>query len=437
MTPCDLLISGGWLVCVNPQNEVLQNASVVVIDGRIEAILPTAEAKRRYAPSTHVERSDHILMPGLINAHTHLAMNLFRGMADDLPLETWLEKHIWPAEQRAMSPEFVKLGTRLALAESIRSGVTCVNDMYFFPDQVSDCLDETGMRGMVGMLVIDFASAWAADATAYFKKGIDLHDRMRSHPRITTAFAPHSTYAVSEVHLQKIAVLATEMDVPVHIHLHETATEIQRSMEQHGKRPLAVIEDCGLLTPSLIAIHMTQLEKTEITKLAEHGVSVVHCPESNMKLASGTAPVAELLAHGCNVALGTDGAASNNDLDMLGEMRTAGLLGKLASNNAAACDATSLLRQATINGAQALGIDAITGSLEPGKAADVIAISTDAPEMQPIHNVCSTLAYSTSRHSVSDVWVDGKCLMQSGALTTLDSQSIVSDTRQWLKDNAN
>ena len=437
MKPCDLLISGGWLVCVNSQNDVHRDASIVVNNGRIEAILPTTEAIRSYTPSTHIERPDHILMPGLINTHTHLAMNLFRGMADDLPLETWLEQHIWPAEQKAVSAEFVKRGTRLALAESIQGGVTCVNDMYFFPNQVADCLDEAGMRGVVGMLVIDFASAWAADANAYFKKGIDLHDRLRSHPRITTCFAPHSTYAVGHENLQRIAMLSTELDVPVHIHLHETATEIEHSLKEHGERPLSIIENCGLLTPSLIAVHMTQLKPTEIELLAEHGVSVVHCPESNMKLASGVAPITELLEHGCNVALGTDGAASNNDLDMFGEMRTGGLLAKLISNNAAACDANTLLRQATINGAKALGIDALTGSLETGKAADLIAIDSRSVDMQPMHNVCSTLAYSTTRNNVTDVWVDGECLMRSGTLTTLDSGSIVDDTQQWLTDYRN
>lgn len=437
MKPCDLLISGGWLVSVNPQNDVLTDTSIVVTGGRIEAILPTAEAKRSYSPEKLVDRPDHILMPGLINAHTHLAMNLFRGMADDLPLESWLEHHIWPAEQRVMSAEFVKNGTRLALAESIRSGVTCVNDMYFFPDQVASVLDESGMRGLVGMLIIDFASAWAADSKTYFSKGIDLHDRLRSHSRINTCFAPHSTYAVAEENLKKIAVLATEMDVPVHIHLHETAAEIQRSVEQHGHRPLAIIENCGLLTPSLIAVHMTQLEQAEIALLAEQGVNIVHCPQSNMKLASGAAPIAELMQQGCNVALGTDGAASNNDLDMLGEMQSAGLLAKLTSNNAAACDAASLLRQATINGARALGIDSTTGSLEPGKAADIIAIDTMTPEMQPLHNIYSTLAYSTSRHNVTDVWVDGNSLMQSRQLTTLDCNSIVAEAQQWLQSNRN
>jgi len=431
MNACDLMVSAGSVVTVNSDNDVVENASVVVDKGRIVDILPTPQGLQEYRPARHLQRPGHILMPGLVNAHTHLAMNLFRGLADDLPLQPWLTEHIWPAEQRELSTDFVRTGTRLALVECVRAGVTCVNDMYFFPETTAEALIESGMRGSVGMLVIDFPSAWAKDAAMYFQKGLALHDNLRGNPLIGTCFAPHAPYSVQREHLEKIAIHSTELDVPVHIHVHETAKEVSDFVSSHGIRPLAMLADLGLLSPSLIAVHMTQLNMDEIETLAAHGVNIVHCPESNMKLASGAAPVGKLLVAGCNVAIGTDGAASNNDIDLLGELRTAGFLAKLIAEDATVCPAPELLRMATIDGAKALGIDDVTGSLETGKSADFIALDTAAPEMQPIHSVASQLVYATASRQVTDVWVAGKCLMDSGTLTQVDKDEIIADAVAW------
>lgn len=426
-----MIINCGWLLTVNPANEVLQDHSLIVTAGLIEAILPTEKAAETYQSPQVLQRQRHIVAPGLINAHTHLAMNLLRGFADDMPLMPWLQEKIWPAEQLHCGPEFVVAGTRLALAESIRGGVTTVNDMYFFPDRVAQQLENASMRGHVGLLVIDFPSAWAKDADSYFKRGIELHDALRHSKLVSTCFAPHSPYAVSRQHLEKVVMLSTEMDVPIHMHIHETADEVEQFESTHGQRPLAMLEEIGLLGPSLIAVHMTQLNEEERDKVEHYGMHVAHCPESNMQLASGTAPVAALQAAGCNIAIGTDGAASNNDLDLLGEIQTAALQAKLASRDARALGTHDLLRMATINGAKALGIDTITGSLEPGKAADIICINTDTPEMQPLHDPVSQLIYTACRDAVNDVWVNGVQLMQDRELLTIDVTAAIADARQW------
>ena len=431
MKDCDLLINCGWVLTVNAQNQVLEDHAIVVVEGKIDALLPRETALQTYRPKTLLERSQHIVAPGLINAHTHLAMNLLRGYADDLPLMTWLQEKIWPLEQQHAGPEFVAAGTRLALAESIRAGVTCVNDMYFFAERTADELSKAGMRGRVGMLVLDFPSAWAKDADAYIQRGLELHDALRNNPRVATCFAPHAPYTVSRKHLERIRVLSTELDVPVHMHIHETAAEVAEFEAKHGLRPLQMLHDIGLLEPSLIAVHMTHLTEEEQALTTHHGVHVAHCPVSNMKLASGCAPVAALQESGCNVAIGTDGAAANNDLDLLAELRTASLLAKMQSGSAAACNASQSLRMATINGAKALGLDALTGSLEPGKAADFICVETQSPEMQPIYDPVSQLVYAAGRESVTDVYVDGNPLMNERQLLTLDLTQTIQDARQW------
>ncbi len=431
MKDCDLLINCGWLLTVDAENTVLTDHSIVVNDGRISAILPRESALNTYRTDTLVERREHIVAPGLINAHTHLAMNLMRGFADDLPLMTWLQEKIWPLEQQHVNADFVAAGTRLALAESIRAGVTCVNDMYFFADRTADELTRAGLRGRVGMLVLDFATAWAKDAASYIQKGLELHDALRNNERVSTCFAPHAPYSVSREPLERIQVLSTELDLPVHMHIHETATEVHEFEATHGMRPLAMLRDIGMLGPSLIAVHMTQLNSEEQELVSHNGVHLAHCPESNMKLASGCAPIAALLAAGGNVAIGTDGAASNNDLDLLAELRTASLLAKMTSSDAAACNAEQSLRMATINGAKALGMEHLTGSLEPGKAADIICVETHSPEMQPVYHPVSQLVYAAGRESVTDVWVDGQALMQDRRLLTIDIKETISDAKQW------
>ncbi len=432
----DTLINARWVVPVEPANNrpgntILEHHSLAINDGKILAILPTDNARNKYSAIDEHNLDSHILMPGLINCHTHAAMNLFRGLADDLPLMEWLDQHIWPAEQKWISPEFVNDGTRHAVAEMIRSGTTCFNDMYFFPDQAAEVAAETGIRAMIGLILIDFPTAWAKDADEYLFKGEQVHDKYRHNSHIHTAFAPHAPYSVSDELLQRINILAEELDIPVHMHIHETADEVKQSEEQHGQRSIQRLHEIGLLSPRLIAVHMTQLTKDEIGLLSAQGVHVVHCPESNLKLASGFCPVNELLQQNINVALGTDGAASNNDLDMLGEMRTAALLAKGTSGNSCALPAHQALEMATINGAKALGIDHITGSLTKGKAADVIAIDLDTIESQPLYDPVSHIIYAANRNQVSDVWVAGKQLLKNRELTTIEEKSVLDKSREW------
>lgn len=431
MKNIDTLIHASWVVPVEPKGVVLTDHSIAIQGGHIIDILPSDEATAKYQTEHIVDRSGHVLMPGLINTHTHAAMSLMRGLADDLPLMSWLNEHIWPTEGKWVSPDFVRDGTRLAMAEMLRGGTTCFNDMYFFPDEVARQAEHAGMRAVVGLIVIDFPTAWAQDADEYINKGIALNDELKHSPLVTTAFAPHGPYTVSDAPLQKIVMYAEELDIPIHMHIHETADEIKGSQEQYGKRPLTRIDELGLLSPRLMAVHMTQLEDSEITRLAETNSSVVHCPESNLKLASGFCPVQKLIDAGINVALGTDGAASNNDLDMFGEMRTAALLAKGVAGDASALPAAEALEMATINGARALGLDAICGSLTIGKAADIIAVKMDDLETQPLYHAVSQLVYATGRDKVNDVWVAGRHLLKERQLTTLDEEAILKSTHRW------
>jgi 5-methylthioadenosine/S-adenosylhomocysteine deaminase len=358
-------------------------------------------------------------------------MTLMRGLADDLPLMTWLQEHIWPAEQKLVSAEFVQDGSLLACAEMLRGGTTCFNDMYFFAEETVRAVEQAGMRAVIGLIVIDFPSAWAQDADEYLRKGLELHDRLHNHGLITTAFAPHAPYSVSDEPLQRIATLAEELDIPIHMHVHETAEEVERAHSETGRRPLQRLDDLGLLNPRLLAVHMTQLDDKEIARCAETGVHVVHCPESNLKLASGFCPVQQLHEAGINVALGTDGAASNNDLDMWGEMRSAALLAKGVAADAMALPAERALRMATLDGARALGLEEEIGSLEIGKAADVIAVNLNDVSTQPVYHPLSQLVYATSREQVREVWVAGRHLLKDGQLTTLEADDLLGRARHW------
>ena len=431
MKTIDTLIHASWVVPVEPEGLVLDDHCIAIHEGQILAILPSGEAAQHYQAEHELDRCGHVLIPGLINAHTHAAMSLMRGLADDLPLMEWLGQHIWPAEGRWVSPEFVRDGTRLAMAEMLRSGTTCFNDMYFFPDEVARQVEHAGMRAVLGMIIIDFPTAWAQNAEEYLHKGLALHDSVRDSSLISTALAPHAPYTVSDEPLQKVLMFAEELDIPVHMHVHETATEVSQENEQRGQRPLARLAELGLLSPRLLAVHMTQLDEAEIQAVADANAHVVHCPESNLKLASGFCPVQKLLDAGINVALGTDGAASNNDLDMLGEMRSAALLAKGVAGDAAALPAARALSMATINGARALGLDSVCGSLTPGKAADIVAIRMDQIETQPLYQVISQLVYACGRDQVRDVWVAGRHLLKDRQLTTLDEAAILDSARQW------
>ncbi len=427
----DTLINARWIIPVEPKGKVYDHHSLAVNDGRIIDILPTAKAKTKYTAFNEHQLDTHALIPGLINCHTHAAMTLFRGLADDLPLMDWLNNHIWPAEQRWVNPEFVEDGTRLAIAEMIRSGTTCFNDMYFFPDHTAEVAVECGIRAVIGLILIDFPTAWAKDADEYIEKGEQVHDKFKHNPLIRTAFAPHAPYTVSDGPLKHINIVVEEMDIPIHMHVHETWDEIEKSLEQHGKRPLQRLLDLGLLSPRLLAVHMTQVEQDEIDLLAQHGVNVIHCPESNLKLASGFCPVHEFQLVNINVALGTDGAASNNDLDMLGEMRTAALLAKGVSGDITAVPAHKVLEMATINAARSLGLNDTTGSLLINKEADIVAIDLNEIETQPLYDPVSQIVYASNRSQVTDVWVNGRQLLKERNLTTIDRETVLSKAIIW------
>jgi 5-methylthioadenosine/S-adenosylhomocysteine deaminase len=431
MDAVDLIIKARWVVPVEPEGVVLEDHALAVRDGRIADLLPARVAERRYRADTVYDLDNHILVPGLVNTHTHAAMTLMRGLADDLPLMEWLQAHIWPAEGRWVGAEFVEDGTQLAMAEMIRGGITCFNDMYFFPEIAARAASRAGMRAALGLIVIDLPTVWAANADEYIAKGLALYDEHKDEALLSFCFAPHAPYTVADEPLLRIRTLANELDLPVHMHVHETAHEVEEATARFGMRPLERLARMGLVGPNLLAVHMTQLNDAEIRHLAEAGAHVLHCPESNLKLASGFCPVQKLLEAGVNVCLGTDGAASNNDLDLLGEMRTAALLAKGVSGDASALPASTALRMATLNGARALGRGDEIGSLVPGKAADVTAVDLGSLESRPVYHPLSHLVYAASRHQVSHVWVAGRALLRDGQLTTLDPEAIRAKATIW------
>ena len=420
-----------WLVPIEPAGVVLTDHAVAVRDGKIEALLPAAEARARFADYPVIELEEHVLIPGLVNAHTHAAMTLMRGLADDLPLMRWLEEHIWPAEKRHVSPEFVRDGTLLACAEMLRGGITCFNDMYFFPDAALEAALEAGMRSSHGIIVIEFPSAYAADAADYLRKGLELRDRYGDEPLASFCLAPHAPYTVSDATFRQIATLAAELDLPVHVHVHETDHEIQASLTEHGVRPLERLRRLNLVAPNLIAVHAVHLTEEEIALLARHGCSVAHCPSSNMKLASGFAPVARLTGAGVNIALGTDGAASNNRLDLLEETRLAALLAKAVAGDAQAMPAHAALRAATLGGAQALGLADRIGSIAVGKAADLAAVALRGLELAPCFDPVSHLVYAAGREHVTHVWVAGEARVIEGKLLSGVFSRLENRGRLW------
>ena len=429
--PCDLLIDAGFVVPVEPHAVVLTDHAVVVQGSVVLAVLPVAEARARFDAAEIVSRPDAALIPGLVNAHAHNPMTLLRGIADDMPLKAWLQQHIWPIEAAVMGPDYVADGVTLAIAEMLRGGTTCCNENYFFPDVQAATYKRHGFRARVGLPVIDFPSAWAKSDDEYFDRAGEVHDQWRGDPLVATAFAPHAPYTVDDANFERVRMLADQLDVPVHLHLHETAQEVQQSIEEHGQRPIARMDRLGLLNDRLIAVHMTQLTEAEIALCAERGVSVVHCPESNLKLASGFCPACALQRAGVTLAIGTDGAASNNDLDMMGEMRTAAILAKAVAQDAAGFDAFSALRAATLGGAKAIGFDHLIGSIQPGKQADLVCVDLAALETQPLHHVVSQLVYATGRHQVSDVWIAGRRKLRDRQLVDMDEVGIIANARQW------
>lgn len=416
---------------VIPRGAALRDHAVAVRDGRIVALLPATEARSAFSANEVRQLGRHVLIPGLINSHGHTPMSLLRGVADDLPLQEWLEEHIWPLENRLIGPEFVRDGSRLSIAEMIRGGTTTFADMYFFPDVVAECLIDAGMRAQLCGPILDFPSIWASGPEEYLSRAAELCEQFSGQPMVRIAFGPHAPYTVSDGQLRATADRARELDAPIHIHVQETAAEVATALQKTGKRPLARLQELGLIGPRFQCVHATQLLDEEIEMLAQTGASVIHCPESNLKLASGACRVADLLQAGVNVALGTDGAASNNDLDMFSEMRTAALLGKLVAENAAALPAPAVLEMATINGARALGFEHETGSLEPGKSADLTAVELDHLNTSPMYDVCSHLVYAAQSSQVSDVWCAGRALLEAGRLLTIDTEAVFASAEHW------
>ena len=427
----DLIIEAKWIIPVEPANLVLENHSIAIDRGRIVAILQQSEAKSQFTPKEIKKLPEHILIPGLVNLHTHAAMTLMRGLADDLPLMDWLQNHIWPTEAKHVSPQFVHDGTVLACAEMLRGGITCFNDMYFFPKAAATAALAMGMRAAIGLIFINFPTAYAADSDDYLAKGMAVRDEFRGEPLLRFCLAPHATYSVSDRDFCKVLTLAEQCDMPIHLHLHETRDEITGSLEQYGMRPIERLRRQGLLGPGLIGVHAVHLTSDEIVLLAGNGCSVAHCPSSNLKLASGFAPIAELAEKGVNIGLGTDGATSNNRLDILQEMRLASLLAKGSSGHANAVDAHQALRMATLGGARALGLDSEIGSILPGKSADLCAIKINDAMLAPCYDQASLLAYTAGREHVSEVWVAGKARVSNGKLLEASEIELINLAALW------
>lgn len=431
----DQIISPEWVIPVSYKGkrklEPFRNYSVAIHKDKIVAIEPTEQLLEAYSSDQHLKLPGQALIPGFVNSHTHAAMSLFKGLSDDLPLMMWLENHIWPAEKKWVDDKFCEDGVTLAVAEMLLSGTTCFNDMYFQPNMTAKVAQNIGMRASVGMLVFDFPSVWGSGWEAYIKKGLSLRDDYKHSDLLSFAFAPHAPYTVSDEPLKKIATLSNELSIPVHMHIHETAHEVKESMKQYGKRPLKRLQELDLVNPNLIAVHMTQLQRNEIETIANHGVSVVHCPQSNMKLASGISPIQDLLTAEVNVALGTDGNASNNDLNMFSEMKTASLLSKVYTGSAQACTAKDTLYTATMGGAEALGLGETCGSIEVGKAADLTSINLDTLQAQPMYDPVSQIVYTAGREQVSHVWVNGKLQVADGKLTQLNLEKLLNMAKSW------
>lgn len=433
MEPVDQIINAKWIITGEDNNQTLEDHALIIHNGLIKDILPSQSAIERYSSQTVQHFSSHAILPGFINSHTHLAMNYFRGLADDLPLMDWLNHHIWPAERKWVSEEFVHDASLFAMAEMIRGGTTCFNDMYFFLPAVAEAADLAGVRGCIGITVIDFPTAWAKDPNEYISKGLEFLQAYKNHPRIVPTLAPHAPYTVADDTLLKIKDLATQYHLKINMHVHETADEVNQSLEKTQMRPLKRLQKLGLISPQFIAIHMTQINDEDLAILEAERPQIVHCPESNMKLASGVCPVEKFKTLQLNVALGTDGAASNNDLNMMGEMRSAAFLAKLSTRDSTSLSAEETITMATLHGAKALGIDHITGSIKTGKSADFIAINLDEIETLPLYHPTSQIVYAASRQQVTDVWVAGKQLMKNRELTTLDEKELIAKAKIWQK----
>lgn len=427
----DTLLHPRWIVPIEPHNTFLENHAIAIHAGKILDILPSDQAQQKYQSANTNHLPNHVVMPGLINMHTHSPMVLLRGLADDLALMDWLQNHIWPAEAKWTSEEFVYDGTQLAVLEMLRGGTTCFNDHYFYSRSIGRAAKEAGMRAFVGLWVIDFSTGYAKVAADYLARAKETYEYFHNDPLIKTCLAPHAPYTVNDASFQSVKAFSEDYNLNVHLHLHETADEINQGLKQYNKRPIQRIAELGLVTPKLQCVHMTQITDEDIAIVQKGGAHVIHCPESNLKLASGFCPVQKLLDANVNVALATDGAASNNDLDMFGEMHVAAILAKSVAQSPVALNAATALQMATLNGARALGIADQVGSIVAGKFADLIAVDLSAFNTQPIYNPISHLVYAVNSRQVSDVWVAGKQLLKNGNFTTLDVEAILAKVQQW------
>ena len=426
----DLLIESRWIAAVDP-DILLKNHAVAVHEGRIIALMPSSQARQRFKAQTQTVLDEHILIPGLVNLHTHAAMSLMRGLADDLPLMDWLQNHIWPAEANHVSHEFVYDGTRLACAEMLRGGITCFNDMYFYPEAAAMAADEMGMRAMLGITTLEFPTPYANDADDYINKGLAVRERWLNHPRIGFCIAPHAPYTVSDKTFERVLTLSEQLNMPIHCHIHETIHEVEESQKIHQARPLERLQKLGLPGPGFIGVHAVHMSDEELGECASNGMHIAHCPTSNLKLASGFSPVAKMQELGINIGLGTDGAASNNRLDLFSEMRLAALLAKGLSGDACALKAGDVLRMATLNGANALGLGKEIGSITVGKAADLCAVSLAGINNKPCYDPVSHLIYVSSRDDVSHVWVNGTCCVDNKTLTANQGNHLDTAIALW------
>ncbi len=426
----DLRIDAGYIVPVMPAG-VFTGHALLIAGEHIVALVPTAQADAHYVAQATLHLPGHVLIPGLVNAHAHAAMSLLRGIADDVPLHIWLQQHIWPREARFVAPDFVFDGTQLAAAEMLQGGITCCADMYFHPADAARAFEASGMRAVLGLPVLDFPTPYAADADAYLQHGLAARDAFAHAARLRFALAPHAPYTVGDATWGKIVMYARQLDLPIITHLAETQAEVADALRATGVTPLARLDALGATGPAFVAVHAVHVTPADIAMLAAQGSSVVHCPASNMKLASGIAPVQALLDAGVNVALGTDGSASNNRLDLFAEMRLASLLSKVATGDAASVPAAQALRMATLDGARALGLDAVTGSLEPGKLADMVAVDLDSVSTAPVFDPVSHLVHAAGRECVTDVWIGGNRIMNGRQLTTIDTPALLRRTRAW------
>ena len=433
ITAADTRINARWLIPMEPVGQVLDHQAVILRGKRILDILPQKQADHQYRTRETIDLNDHVVLPGLINLHGHTAMSLFRGLADDLPLMTWLNEHIWPAEGKFVSESFVADGSRLAMAEMLRTGTTTFSDMYFFPEVTAQVAHDVGMRAQICFPLLDSPTVWGSGPEDYLRKGADLIEQWRTDDYIMPAIGPHAPYTVSDQPLKAALALQAETGAAIQIHLHETAFEVQEAIKATGKRPVTRMAELGVLNRNSQCVHMTQIDDSDLAQLASSGAQVVHCPESNLKLASGFCPAQMLMDHGINLTLGTDGAASNNDLDMFGEMKTAAMVAKVVADNTAALSAHQALAMATINGARALGREHELGSLVPGKLADLIAVDLGDPFLQPVYDPASHLVYSNHGRAVSHSWINGVPQLQDGRLTRIDMPDLTLRVSQWRK----